>query len=314
MPEHPIQYPSRRQFSVQVAASLLTAACGAQSLATESTTKSRLNYILSSAMYGYTALEEILPEVRKTGATAIDIWPKVHGNQREQIEEMGHPRFIELLKQHNVTLGVITCYNLGPFKLQQEMKIAKQLSGKGVTIVCGAHGPKNLKGPELKAAVKVFIEKMKPHVESAIASGCQIAIENHSHSLINTRDSILWFAELANSLALGIAFAPHHLPQETNLIASLAKEVGPKVLFFYAQQHGMGSSKKLPRNEMLTQMPGRGPLDFGPILKNLLSTGFTGYTEIFMHPVPRGVPILDTTAAITAEINRSRAYLEKCVA
>jgi hypothetical protein len=33
-----------------------------------------------------------------------------------------------------------------------------------------------------------------------------------------------------------------------------------------------------------------------------------------MHPVPRGVPILDTASAVTAEINRGRAYLAKCLA
>ena len=28
-------------------------------------------------------------------------------------------------------------------------------------------------------------------------------------------------------------------------------------------------------------------------------------------PVPRGIPILDTPAEVTAEINRARGYLEK---
>jgi len=41
---------------------------------------------------------------------------------------------------------------------------------------------------------------------------------------------------------------------------------------------------------------------------------YSGWTEIFMHPLPRGVPILETTAAVTDEINRSRAYLDKLVA
>jgi hypothetical protein len=34
------------------------------------------------------------------------------------------------------------------------------------------------------------------------------------------------------------------------------------------------------------------------------------YTEIFMHPVPRGIPILPTAAETTAEIVRAREYLE----
>ncbi|WP_182871147.1 hypothetical protein [Stieleria mannarensis] len=57
-------------------------------------------------------------------------------------------------------------------------------------------------------------------------------------------------------------------------------------------------------------MPGRGELDFGPIVKTLAEIGFDGWTEIFMHPVPRGMPILETTAAVTAEINRARSYLK----
>jgi hypothetical protein len=38
---------------------------------------------------------------------------------------------------------------------------------------------------------------------------------------------------------------------------------------------------------------------------------YSGWTEIFMHPVPRGIPILETASAVTAEINRSRDYLNK---
>lgn len=60
----------------------------------------RLRFVLASAMYGYGDLESILPEVKKTGANAIDIWPKVHGNQREQIEAMGEARFKSLLNEH----------------------------------------------------------------------------------------------------------------------------------------------------------------------------------------------------------------------
>ena len=49
----------------------------------------RPKYILGSCMYGYTTVAEILPEVAKVGASAIDIWPKVHGNQREQLDADG---------------------------------------------------------------------------------------------------------------------------------------------------------------------------------------------------------------------------------
>ena len=37
------------------------------------------------------------------------------------------------------------------------------------------------------------------------------------------------------------------------------------------------------------------------------------WTEIFMHPVPRGRPILETAEEVTSEINRSREYLAECL-
>jgi hypothetical protein len=42
-------------------------------------------------------------------------------------------------------------------------------------------------------------------------------------------------------------------------------------------------------------------------------TGYAGWTEIFMHPFPRGIPILDTTAQVTAAICAARDYLEACL-
>ena len=60
-------------------------------------------------------------------------------------------------------------------------------------------------------------------------------------------------------------------------------------------------------------MPHLGPLDFKPLVAALRKINFAGYTEIFMHPFPRGVPILDSNDAITAEINDCRAYLDRCV-
>src|SRR5690242_4480899 len=72
----------------------------------------RFRYITASSMYGTMKLADILPEVREGGAEEIDIWPKVHGDQREQIDEMGHEKFAELLAKHSLKVGVITQYKL----------------------------------------------------------------------------------------------------------------------------------------------------------------------------------------------------------
>ena len=48
-------------------------------------------------------------------------------------------------------------------------------------------------------------------------------------------------------------------------------------------------------------------------LEALKKIDYRGFTEIFMHPVPRGTPIRPTAEQVTTEINRARFYLEKCL-
>ena len=138
-------------------------------------------------MYGYQSVETILPEVRKSGASAIDIWPKVHGSQREQLDQMGEARFAELIAKYDVKLGCITQYPLGPFALTDEMRLAQRLGCQ--TIVTGSKGPKGLSGGELKDAVKHFAEQMRPHLRAAEETNVTIAIENHGNSLIHILSS-----------------------------------------------------------------------------------------------------------------------------
>lgn len=96
-------------------------------------------------------------------------------------------------------------------------------------------------------------------------------------------------------------------------MAELISQLGNSIQMFYAWQHGMGCMKKLPKQQELLQMPGRGELDFAPLVRALKRIQYSGWTEIFMHPFPRGVPILDSVAEVTTEINRSRKYLDAIV-
>jgi sugar phosphate isomerase/epimerase len=299
---------TRRRFHTALGVSLAGALGHRPGLA-EQTSSFRLNYILGSPMYGTTPLAEVLTEVKKTGAMHLDIWPRPHANHREQVAELGLNRFAEMLREWGVGLGAITRYDLGPYALQDEMRVLKQFGGR--VIVTGA---RNADGKTLRDRVKAFVANLRPHVAVAEELGVTIGIENHGNSLINEPDSIRYFAEFAASPHLGIALAPYHLPQDERLIAEIIGDLGKQLVFFQGWQHGMGSKTKLPKEQELLQLPGRGPLDFTPLLRALKRINYQGFTEIFMHPVPRGIPILDTTAAVTDEINRARAYLEDCLA
>ena len=307
---------NRRQALVSGAAGIsLATTTSQQLLAQESSSEAgesfELKYLLASCMYGYSDLAEILPEVPKIGAHGIDLWPKVHGNQREQAEEMGESAFSALLRKNQTRVECITQYKLGPFGLKEEFGFAKRMGCK--TIVTGASGPRGLQGAALKTAVGQFIEKMKPHLAAAEEAGVSIAIENHGNNLIESIDSMKWLMDMRPSDNLKIALAPYHLPQDSVILSDLIRTLGNSIAVFYAWQYGMGCMEKLPKSRELLQMPGRGRLNFLPLLAALKEIKFKGWTEIFMHPVPRGLPILDSTPAVTAEINRSRSYLSNCL-
>ncbi|MCW0220968.1 MAG: sugar phosphate isomerase/epimerase [Prosthecobacter sp.] len=272
----------------------------------------KLNYMLASSMYGNLSLAEILPEVKKTGATGIELWPKKHGTQREELDAIGHDKFAEMLKEQGINFGGSTRYDLGPFGLSEEIKVVKKLGGS--FIVTGGTGDYKVSPEQLKINVKDFVEKMKPHAALAAENGVEIGIENHVNNLIDTPDSLLWLADDIRDIpGIGIALAPYHLPQETKLLADLIKHIDQKMTLFYAWEHGMGCMKPMPKEEEIQQMPGRGPLDWKPLLAALKEINFTGPTEIFMHPTPRGIPILPTAAETTAEIVRAKNHLESLI-
>jgi sugar phosphate isomerase/epimerase len=273
----------------------------------------RPRFILASALYGGSPLEAILPEVARAGCDTIDLWPRPHGTQREEVDRLGPERVRKRFEAAGVGLGSIACYKPGPFALAGEFDVATRLGGEGVILVTGCPGDADLAGDPLDRALRDFLERLGPGIEAARQAGGFIAIENHAKSLLKSPESIRRLAALAKSDRVGIALAPHHLPQDPALLAELAHDLGPKLLFVYAQQHGRGAWEKVPKEEELLQMPGRGPLDFGPLLRQLAAMRYAGPIEIFMHPTPRGVPILDSVEAVTAEVNRSRTHLESLV-
>lgn len=289
----------------------LSALAAAPTLAAEVPWK--LNYMLASSIYGSLPLAEILPEVKKTGATAIELWPKKHGTQREEMDAIGHEQFATMLKEHGIGFGGTTRYDLGPFKLDEEIGIVKKMGGN--FIVTGGSGDYKVTPEQLKQNVKDFVEKMKPTAALAAENGVTIGIENHVNNLIDTPDSLRWLADDIRDIpGIGIALAPYHLPQETKLLADLIVHSDKKLMLFYAWEHGMGCMKPMPKEEEIQQLPGRGPLDWQPLLAALKQINFTGPTEIFMHPTPRGIPIMPTAAESTAEMIRAHDHLEALVA
>ncbi len=307
LPPRDAFHPNRREFTKTLLASALGCALGS-SLLNAAPTPWAPRYMLGSSLFGRLPLREVLPAVAACGAEAIDLWPKPHGSQREELDEMGLEKFQQLLAEFGVKVGMTTRYDLGVPKLAPELDVVQALGAK--IIVTGTGGPKGLAGPELKAAVAEYAGKIAPMLALAEEKGVTIALENHGNGLLETADSLRYLIEAVPSKALGIALAPYHLEQDPASLAQLVRDLGPRLAVFYAWQHGKGASGAQPKADELLQLPGRGPLDFGPIFQALKAIGFAGVTQIFMHPFPRGIPILETVGECVTEINRARTHIE----
>ena len=275
----------------------------------------KLRYVLSSAMYGEMALADILPEIPKTGSESLDIWRKVHANHREQISEMGDESARALLRKHKAKISISTCYPLGPLGLQEEMDWLKGMGGSIIVTGSGRHPDQEPSGEAAKVQVQTFLEKMKPHVAKAEETGITIAVENHDKQLLYHPDSLRYFAEFNKSPNLGVAFALHHLHKYVSEIPALIRDLGnEQIPFIYFQEHSAGIREKQPKEIEMQQMPGfGGGLDYRPVVAALRDIEYRGLVEIFMHPVPRGIPILPTIPEITGAINQSRTYIENCL-
>lgn len=306
---------SRRQACQILGVGLVSALWNKKAFSSTIPENASLRYALASSLFGVAPLEEVLAVTKATGTDVIDLWPLRHGNQREQVDEMGEEKFRALLERFRLKLGLTTRFDLEPDAMEDEMKFVSRFGGS--TIVTGAaRVPKGKSlpvGEDLKEAVAQYCRSLKPVSETAQRYAMTVSIENHSSRLLWSPDAIRYFADGLRRHRLrgiGIAFAPYHLPQEADMLGELVTFCAETLTLFYAWQHGKGSMDDITREEQFLQLPGRGPLDFTPMLKALKKIDFKGYVEIFMHPFPRGVPIADTIEESVKVLNESRKHLE----
>ncbi len=271
----------------------------------------KLRYVLSTNQYGTLPIQDIVPEVKTAGYEGLDIWAGRWGNQREQIDFMGHEKFAAILKEHGVKVSCYTCMHPGFGKSEPHLRAMLKFGGN--QIVAGfpnAPGGKDLRGDALRKAIRGSLETLKPIIGVAGELGVELAIENHLNGLLETPDGVRMLAEESKEKHVGISFAPFHLPQEPELLGKLVDDVASKIFYYYAWQLGDGSGDLAPSKQK-RQLPGVGPLDFKPMLAALKRRKFNGYTSIFMHPSPRGSALASGVKEVTTELGKARAFLDK---
>ena len=275
----------------------------------------KLRYVLSTNQYGTMPIADIVPQMHATGCEALDIWAGRWGNQREQIDALGHDKFAALLQEHRAKVGTYTCMDPGFARSEPHMRAMLKFGGDMIVAGFGGGGPgaKDLRGDDLRRGIRAQVEKLKPIFAKAGELNVKLAIENHLNGLLEPPESLNILMEEISEKHVGVAFAPFHLPQNAELLGRLMGDLGERLLYFYAWQYGDGSGN-LPPDVQKRQLPGVGPLDFKPMLAALKRHHFKGWTSIFMHPTPRGSALDSTPAGVNAHLNRAREYLERTLA
>ena len=244
----------------------------------------------SSINFSALPIEQACQRIAALGFEAIDIWSAHAGcpHLDDVAKRLGPASLNDLLARHRLKLCGFSVY-VGGYRRYAELL---GQAGGGVA-VRGSAGP--AKPGELTAAVKTFLESLKPEIELAEKHNSYLAVENHAGALFNTLDSLKAFCQLNRHPRLGLALAPYHLQAVKASVEEAIAVAGRQLFFFYAWQHAPAEQ----------QLPGVGPTDCAPWLAALAKADYRGYVTPFMHHEP-------PPDAMSATLARSRDYLRKC--
>jgi sugar phosphate isomerase/epimerase len=259
----------------------------------------------SSLHYRSLSMTEACQRIGDLGFDFIDIWSHFEWagplceHLEEAVNEMGPEQFSQLLKEHNLQLGSVSCYSV-PFG-----SFATKLGALGGCVVIrgSQHFAESTDGPadqgQLTRQMKQFLESLKPELDLAEQHNCVLAIENHSGaSLLNRLDSFKAFTDLNTHSRLGIALAPYHIQYNQESVEDAILIAADQLKFFYAWQYAPEDADRRQ------QLPGIGPTDMRPWLKALAKIHYQGVVNPFMHHEP-------APDAMDVALKKSRDYLLK---
>ncbi len=89
----------------------------------------RLRHVLPTNLYGTLPIADIVPQLAPAGCIGLDIWAGRWGNQREQIDALGHDRFAAPLAQHRATVSCYTCLDPGFQRCEPHLRAMKKFGG-----------------------------------------------------------------------------------------------------------------------------------------------------------------------------------------
>jgi sugar phosphate isomerase/epimerase len=156
----------------------------------------------------------------------------------------------------------------------RSLTLARELGAPHITTEPG--GPVE-KGGSWSAALKLFVETLKPVAEHAEKEGVLLLIEPEPGLLIETADQFLEFMQHVDSPAVGLNFDIGHFYCVKDEPAPTIRRLAPYIRHFHLEDI---AATRIHHH----LIPGEGAIDFKATLAAVREIGYDGWLTIELYP------------------------------
>jgi sugar phosphate isomerase/epimerase len=179
---------------------------------------------------------------------------------------------------------------------RRALTLAKQLGAPCITTEPG--GPVE-PGQTWSAALRLFVEMIKPVAEHAEQEGVLLLVEPEPGLLIETADQFLEFMQHIDSPAVGMNFDIGHAYCVKDDPATTIPRVAKYIRHFHLEDI---AATRVHHH----LVPGEGAIDFGPVLRAIQAMHYNGWVTIELYPY-----VDDPDQAARTALSRVREILAK---
>jgi sugar phosphate isomerase/epimerase len=176
------------------------------------------------------------------------------------------------------------------------LTLARELGAKCITTEPG--GPLE-PGQSWSAALKLFVEMLKPVIEHAEKERVLLLIEPEPGLLIETADQFLEFMQHVDSPAVGLNFDVGHAYCVGDDPATTIPRVAKHIRHFHLEDI---AATRVHHH----LVPGEGAIDFAATFRAIRQIGYDGWVTIELYPY-----VDDPDAAARTALERVRAILNE---
>jgi len=157
---------------------------------------------------------------------------------------------------------------------KRALTLARELGARCITTEPG--GPVE-PGTSWQAALRLFVEGLRPVAEHAEKEGVLLLVEPEPGLLIETADQFLELMRHVDSPAVGLNFDVGHAYCVGDDPATTIPRVAPYIRHFHLEDI---AATRVHHH----LIPGEGAIDFAAVLRAVRASGYTGWVTVELYP------------------------------